>query len=72
MKKNANRIVDGFEFQQAEADGRTAWRVMQLNSPPLTPSPPSSTAHWKSVTGLNSLKYVLGELKGGAAGSGKG
>ena len=25
LKKNANRIVGGFEFQQAEADGRTAW-----------------------------------------------
>jgi hypothetical protein len=28
LKKNANRIVGGFEFQQAEADGRTAWRVV--------------------------------------------
>jgi hypothetical protein len=25
LKKNANRIVGGYEFQQAEADGRTAW-----------------------------------------------
>lgn len=28
LKKNANRIVNGFEFQKAEADGRTAWRVV--------------------------------------------
>ena len=40
LKKNANRIVGGFEFQQAEADGRTAWRVVAVKSPPLTPSPP--------------------------------
>lgn len=41
LKKNANRIVDGFEFQQAEADGRTAWRVVAVNPPPLPPLPPS-------------------------------
>ena len=40
LKKNANRIVGGFEFQQAEADGRTAWRAVAVKSPPLTPSPP--------------------------------
>jgi hypothetical protein len=40
LKKNANRIVGGLEFQQAEADGRTAWLVAK--SPPLTPSPPSA------------------------------
>ena len=28
LKKNANRIVGGFEFQQAVADGRVAWRVV--------------------------------------------
>jgi RepB DNA-primase N-terminal domain len=42
LKKNANRIVGGFEFQQAEADGRTAWRVVAVKTPPLTPSPPSA------------------------------
>jgi len=30
LKKNANRIVGGFEFQRADADGRTAWRVVQV------------------------------------------
>jgi hypothetical protein len=29
LKKNANRVVGGFEFQQAEADGRPAWRVVE-------------------------------------------
>ena len=42
LKKNANRIVGGFEFQQAEADGRTAWRVGVVTSPPLPPLPPSN------------------------------
>lgn len=40
LKKNANRIVGGFEFKQAEADGRTAWRVVAVTAPPLTPLPP--------------------------------
>lgn len=40
LKKNANRIVGGFEFQKSEADGRTAWRVVKVNSPPLPPLPP--------------------------------
>ena len=51
LKKNANRIVGGFEFQQAEADGRTAWRVVAVKSPPLTPSPPSAPSVEKTVTG---------------------
>ena len=54
LKKNANRIVGGFEFQQAEADGRTAWRVVVNKSPPLTPSPPSARSVEKTVTGWSS------------------
>ncbi len=50
LKKNANRIVGGFEFQQAEADGRTAWRVVAVKSPPLTPSPPYVRSVAKTVT----------------------
>lgn len=33
LKKNANRIVGGLEFQRAEADGRTAWRVVEVKQP---------------------------------------
>jgi hypothetical protein len=51
LKKNANRIVGGFEFQKAEADGRTAWRVVEVKTPPLTPSPPSAPLVGKTVTG---------------------
>lgn len=31
LKKNANRVVGGFEFQKATADGRTAWSVVIVN-----------------------------------------
>src|SRR6516165_1201569 len=50
LKKNANRIVGGLEFQQAEADGRTAWRVVAVKSPALTPSPPFASSVEKTVT----------------------
>ena len=50
LKKNADRIVGGFKFQQAEADGRTAWRVVAVKSPPLTPSPPFAPSVEKTVT----------------------
>ena len=29
LKKNANRIVNGLEFQKSQADGRTAWRILE-------------------------------------------
>ncbi len=51
LKKNANRIVGGFEFQQAEADGRNAWRVMAVKTPPLPALPPSIPASEKTVGG---------------------
>ncbi len=50
LKKNVNRIVEGYEFQRAEADGRTAWRVVAVKSPPLTPSPPFTPPVEKTVT----------------------
>ncbi len=50
LKKNANRIVGGFEFQQAKSDGRTAWRVVAVKTPPLTPSPPFTPPVEKTVT----------------------
>ncbi len=39
LRKNANRIVDGFELQQTSADGRNAWRVLCLKTPPSPASP---------------------------------
>ena len=50
LKKNANRIVGGLAFQQSTADGRVAWRVVEANSPPLTPLPSLTQAIDKTVT----------------------
>ncbi len=41
LKKNANRIVDGFDCQEAEADGRNAWKVMVIKRPTFPASIPS-------------------------------
>lgn len=43
LKKNANRIVGGFEFQQDTADGRVAWRVV-TSAPPVTTTAPALPA----------------------------
>ena len=48
LSKNANRIIGGFEFQQAEADGRKAWRVVKVEPPA---SPASTPPVAKTVTG---------------------
>jgi hypothetical protein len=50
LKKNANRIVAGLEFQQSTADGRPAWRVVAVNPPPSPPSPPFNQPVAKTVT----------------------
>lgn len=50
LKKNANRIVGGFEFQQAPADGRTGWRVVAISSPPSPASPPFTPQAQKNAT----------------------
>jgi hypothetical protein len=34
LKRNANRIVQGLEFQRAEANGRVAWKVVGVESQP--------------------------------------
>jgi hypothetical protein len=41
LRKLANRVVGGMEFQRAEADGRVAWRVVDVVTPGSPPSPPS-------------------------------
>lgn len=51
LKKNADRIVGGFKFQQAEADGRTAWRAVPVISPPLPALPVSVPSVEKTVAG---------------------
>ncbi len=61
LKKNANRIVGGLAFQQSTADGRVAWRVVEANSPPLTPLPSLSKALDKTVV-ATSNKLVEVEI----------
>lgn len=59
LKKNANRVVGGLEFQKAEADGRTAWRVVAVSPPPLTPLPPFVPSDVKTVLS----EKMVGEVK---------
>ncbi|MDP3498155.1 MAG: DNA-primase RepB domain-containing protein [Candidatus Nitrotoga sp.] len=59
LKKNANRIVGGFVFQQSTADGRTAWRVVTANPPPLTPSPPFTGIVAKTVAHTSNVEVVI-------------
>jgi hypothetical protein len=53
VKKNENRIIDGYEFQSATTDGRKAWRVVAAESslsPPSPALPPSPRPVEKTVT----------------------
>lgn len=59
LKKNANRIVDGIQFQRAEAAGRTAWRVVAVKSSPLPPLPHFTPPLEKTVTLTTSTMITL-------------
>ena len=59
LKKNANRIVGGFVFQPATADGRVAWRVVAANPPPLPPLPPYARPVAKTVTQSSNVEVVI-------------
>lgn len=58
LKKNANRIINGSEFQKAEADGRTGWRVLAVNSPASPDSPSFGTPPAKTVAKPESPKFA--------------
>jgi hypothetical protein len=51
LKRHANRIVNGFKFEQSRADGRCAWRVVPVESPASPPLPPSVPSPDKNVDG---------------------
>lgn len=53
LKKNANRIINGYKFQQAISGGRPAWRVVIVVSPPMPPSPPLIQASAQTVLPVN-------------------
>jgi hypothetical protein len=59
LKKNANRIVGGFVFQHATADGRVAWRVVAVNPPPLPPLPPFTGSVAKTVTQSSNVEVMI-------------
>jgi len=42
LKKNANRVIDGYELQKVEAGDRTAWRVVRVEVPASPALPPFS------------------------------
>ena len=50
LKKNANRIIGGFEFKESQAEGRKAWRVLKVETPPLPALPPSGSAITETVS----------------------
>jgi hypothetical protein len=62
LRKNANRIVGGFEFQKYDADGRTAWRVVVSKQPPLTPSPPFAQWIEQTVTSMSKRASIAEEM----------
>jgi hypothetical protein len=51
IKKNADRVVGGRKFKRAEADGRTAWCVVDAKTPPLPPLPPLEPSVTETVSG---------------------
>jgi hypothetical protein len=59
LRKNAIRIVGGFEFRQGTADGRVAWRVIQVTTPPSPPSPASPTPGPKTVDSFDDFEVDL-------------
>lgn len=38
LKKNANRIIEGYKFEKCQADGRLAWRVVCIESQDSLPA----------------------------------
>ena len=51
LKRNALRIVDGLRFEEAQADGRKAWRVVDTQTPPSPALPASNPSDTKTVAG---------------------
>lgn len=58
MKKNEDRIVNGLKIQKAKADGRNAWKVVPVDSPPLPTLPPSGTPNEKTVVECDLLDWL--------------
>ena len=50
LKKNADRVVNGYKIEASQADGRVAWKVVALTPPPSPALPPLAEATDKVVT----------------------
>jgi hypothetical protein len=55
LSKNANRIVDGYEIQAAEAGGRKAWQVVWADSSSSPPTAKESPAKRQTDASLDLL-----------------
>jgi hypothetical protein len=55
LRRNANRIVDGFRFEEAHADGRKAWRVVDADTPASPPLPAFGPSDLKTVSLVSPL-----------------
>jgi hypothetical protein len=64
LKRHEDRIVSGLRFQKTTADGRTAWRVIAVDSPPSPPSPPSviASASVPAALGAPELHFSHGDV----------
>jgi hypothetical protein len=61
LKTNANRIINGFEFRKAKADGRNAWRVVKVDTTNPDNEKPFMSDHEKKRVELQEhLDEVLG------------
>jgi hypothetical protein len=61
LKKNVDRIINGFEFRKAMADGRNAWRVVKVDTTnPDNEKPFMSDPEKKRVELQEHLDEVLG------------
>lgn len=69
LKKNANRIVGGYEFQRTEADGRTAWRVVPATPPQFTAVPPSPASPPSTGPVAESAPDGGGDAEAGSGGA---
>lgn len=50
LKKNEDRVVNGYKLEKSQADGRLAWRVVVVTAPPLPPLPSLTESITQTVT----------------------
>lgn len=67
LKKNENRIIGGLTFEKTEADGRTAWRVVEVNTPvsPSSASPGAKAAPVHPSSEMEKLDVSLARATNG-------